>query len=115
MPTGTNGHWAEINESIARELGWCYEPHLKPLVWKSPHGSCLRVFPDYVGDLSSCTEIFDYCADHHVNAMLYFQLRGSAPFWICSLFSKTVVRTEADTAQLALAKAFLLLRRQMYD
>lgn len=109
-----NGHWAEINESIARELGWKpgTNPALKNKGWRDPVGRFSPKFPDYIGSMSAIQEIFEYCRERRIAIILYMEAGHlEALHCFCTLWGKKTVRAEAFEPTLAVAKAFLILRR----
>lgn len=106
-----NGHWTEIDESLARELGW--KPERRG--WRDPGGQWLPIHPQYIGNMNAMREIFEYCRDRGINVVLYLEGSRRLPLDVthcfCTLWGKQTVRAEAFELTLALAKAFLILRR----
>lgn len=108
-----SGHWAEINESIARELGWRTGKLGTAKGWRDPVGRFWSDFPDYIGDMNAIQEIFDYCRDRRIAIILYMEAgQQEALNCFCTLWGKITVRAEAFEPTLAVAKAFLILRRK---
>lgn len=99
----------EINEAVARKLGWNYHESLKPVCWQTPAGSYLREIPDYCHSIEAAWEIVEHYkpeldSDGFSLDKDFDSVKASQ--WDCRF---GIVHGYADTAPLAICKAFLKL------
>lgn len=116
-PFMTSEEKKELNEQVARKLGWEYIPELSPVCWTRKNedrtqGAYLRDVPDYVGDIRAAWEIVEkyICSVsriHHIpsNMESFYRYRCVIQCDITDFIS-----AEADTASEAIVKAFLKLK-----
>ena len=97
---------SELNEAVARKLGWTYHEDTKPVCWQVPEsGTYLREPWDYCHSIEAAWEIV---GNHDICIKNY---RG---VWNCVL-TKLVdgrwvnAEVEADTVPMAICLAFLKL------
>jgi hypothetical protein len=102
----------EINEAVARKLGWVYHEDASPLCWEMPINSTVyvRSYPDYCHSIAAAWEVVEfvrgkYAFDLHSSKEKFF-VNLSGPTW------KQMVSGEADTAPMAICLAFLELGKK---
>lgn len=96
---------SEINEAVARKLGWTYHEDATPLCWEMPTTSTVYVknYPDYYHSIQAAWEILtDHCDTWEIYC------NGSTVDVTLSKNYDTAGR-EADTAPMAICLAFLKL------
>lgn len=104
----------ELNELVARKLGWIYHPDLAPIVWQVPNNEIyLRTFPNYIGDIRVAWEIVESLKNHDID----LRHSNGTIGWLCKIFdwkgypntNQEELEAEADTAPEAIVRAFLKL------
>jgi hypothetical protein len=105
----------EINEAVARKLGWtfCKHPTLEngkiigAMGAVRPNGRphFHEMYPDYCHSIAAAWEIVEHLQDD-LNVDFGFQRRSDRSFWRVLMGE---VLQDADTAPMAICKAFLKL------
>lgn len=106
----------EINEKVARKLGWTINTtqDYKPWYWppgSRPESNGVRELPDYSGSIQAAWEIVEHIQNQRLWISLGFD--GAVKRWLfrSGPFGLQGQTTEwsADTAPMAICKAFLKL------
>lgn len=106
---------AELNEQVARKLGWTnlhkfdVLPHLlgEPNGAKSeyPNEDGIAKVPDYCGSIEAAWEIVEFIGKTHSMSMYWLGKEDGSRFWRVGITGKAL--EDADTAPLSIVKAFL--------
>lgn len=100
----------EINEAVAKRLGWKFKTDdVSGNHWHKD-GYCYDEIPDYCSDIAAAWKIPEHlkATKYHcvqLNANVFNQQYG---FWIGTIYKQEVFG-ESDTAPMAICKAFLKL------
>lgn len=93
---------AELNESVARKLGWTEVPGSDGRAWlKNNDPVDAHVLPDYCHSIAAAWEIVNYCQNNSDNFYLDWE---DKPLWTCQL---GIAEEQAATAPMAICLAFL--------
>lgn len=101
----------EINEAVARKLGWKKEKGFwwSPIISEVPKLTTNNPLPDFCHSLEAAWEIVEWCKFHKRQ----IHLDTTNVSWVClighSQHGIVVHSGEADTAPLAICLAFLKL------
>ncbi len=94
----------EINEAVARKLGWEKRIDLR---WHRNDASC-RYCPDYSGSIEAAWEILG-----HVRSWTIGKHYDEPEIYMCVMMNnETPIYIEADTAPMAICLAFLKLTEE---
>lgn len=102
----------ELNEAVARKLGWTYSE--KDKHWHQPvgdaGGNCWD-FPDFANNIEAAWEIVDYCQNKLVLYQIDLSWSRTGETWYCTMGTKNQLNegVGADTAPRAICLAFLKL------
>lgn len=104
----------EINEAVARGLGWTYNNKSEPLCWKSPGDKACYLSDvfDYCHSISSAWEVMDTLTRECGSVDLCW-MAGSKK-WNCNFmkdFTKEFMHVQEDSAPKAICQAFLKSRQ----
>lgn len=90
----------EINELVAKKLGWIHCPGLEPLSWQRPDNGMLDALPDYCHSIEAAFEIAKT-----LSKIFTLQRLEDLKLWICRIgISPGQVES---TAPRAICRAFL--------
>lgn len=103
----------ELNELVARKLGWVVNKTLDYQPWYArpggqPESAMIRELPDFCNSIQAAWEMVEWCKANMKGSFRWdFVLECSDRAWRCGMFD--VEEIEADTAPMAIALAFLKL------
>lgn len=106
---------AEINEAVARKLGWAIDKTSDFLPWYGkpggrPESSMIRDLPDYCHSIDAAWEVVEFWLTSEIRFRTFEMKKNNASHWYIQFTQENdghIYDSVADTAPMAICRAFL--------